>query len=63
MNLLPAAVLMILTLATFWMDLDDTDRLLLAAMDVLSHILFLQHLGRLLPPNGDQTPLVGKNPL
>lgn len=55
---MPALVLMLLTLVTFWMDPTETDRLLLATVDVLSHILFLQHLGRLLPANGDQTPLI-----
>lgn len=59
---LVAAVLMVLTLMTFWMEPSETDRLILAAVGVLSHILFLQHLGRLLPANGDQTPLIGKKP-
>jgi hypothetical protein len=58
-----AAVLMVLTLVTFWMEPSETDRLMLAVLNVLSHILFLQHLGRLLPANGDQTPLIGKNTL
>jgi hypothetical protein len=60
---LVVAVLMLLTLVTYWMDPTETDRLLLATVDVLSHILFLQHLGRLLPANGDQTPLISKNSL
>jgi hypothetical protein len=63
MYVLVAAVLMLLTLVTFWMDPTEMDRLILATVAVLSHILFLQHLGHLLPANGDQTPLVGKNSL
>ncbi|XP_021923211.1 neuronal acetylcholine receptor subunit alpha-2-like isoform X2 [Zootermopsis nevadensis] len=54
----PAVVLMVLTLVTFWMEPSETDRLMLSAVNVLSHILFLQHLGSLLPANGDQTPLM-----
>jgi hypothetical protein len=63
MYVLVAAVLMLLTLVTFWMDPTEADRLILATVDVLSHILFLQHLGHLLPANGDQTPLISKNSL
>lgn len=63
MYIMNAAVLMVLTLVTFWMEPSETDRLMLSAVNVLSHILFLQHLGSLLPANGDQTPLMGKNSL
>ncbi|PNF14165.1 hypothetical protein B7P43_G13485 [Cryptotermes secundus] len=55
---MPAVVLVLLTLLTFWMDPTEMDRLILATVDVVSHILFLQHLGHLLPANGDQTPLI-----
>lgn len=55
---IPAVVLMILTLITFWMEPAEADRLVLAALNLVSHILFLQHLGKILPANGDQTPLI-----
>jgi len=54
---------MILTLITFWMEPAEADRLVLAALNLVSHILFLQHLGKILPANGDQTPLISKNSL
>jgi hypothetical protein len=63
MRSLLAAVLMILTLITFWMEPAEADRLVLAALNLVSHILFLQHLGKILPGNGDQTPLISKNSL
>lgn len=63
MCLLLVAVLMILTLITFWMEPSEADRLVLAALNLVSHILFLQYLGKILPGNGDQTPLISKNSL
>jgi len=54
------AVLMILTLITFWMEPAEADRLILAALNLVSHILFLQYLGKILPGNGDQTPVISK---
>lgn len=56
--IMPALVLMVLTLVTFWMESAETDRLVLASLNLVSHILFLQHLGKILPSNGDQTPLI-----
>jgi len=55
---MPAVVLMILTLITFWMEPAEADRLILATLNLVSHILFLQYLGKILPANGDQTPVI-----
>ncbi|XP_069678419.1 neuronal acetylcholine receptor subunit alpha-2-like [Periplaneta americana] len=56
--ILPAVVLMLVTLATYWMEASESERLILAAVDVLCHFGFLMHLGRVLPSNGDKTPLI-----
>ncbi|KAJ4435499.1 hypothetical protein ANN_18115 [Periplaneta americana] len=52
------AMLMLVTLATYWMEASESERLILAAVDVLCHFGFLMHLGRVLPSNGDKTPLI-----
>ncbi|PSN46712.1 hypothetical protein C0J52_14445 [Blattella germanica] len=54
----PAVVLMLITLAIYWMEPSQSDRIILAAVNVASHIVFLQYLGRMLPPNGNETPLI-----
>jgi hypothetical protein len=43
------------------MEPAEADRLVLATLNLVSHFLFLQHLGKILPANGDQTPLISKN--
>ncbi|XP_069678421.1 neuronal acetylcholine receptor subunit alpha-10-like [Periplaneta americana] len=55
---MPAVVLMLLTLLTYWMKADHADRLILSLLSLFSHFVFLQYLGNMLPSNGDQVPLL-----
>ncbi|KAJ9585130.1 hypothetical protein L9F63_003082 [Diploptera punctata] len=56
--LLPAAVLMFITLMTYWMDATNSDRIFLTVLNIFAHFIFLQYLGYMLPSNGDVTPVV-----
>jgi hypothetical protein len=49
-----------MTLLT-WMKGDQSDRMILAIIDIFAHFIFLQYLGNILPPNGDNSPLIGKH--
>ncbi|KAJ4435498.1 hypothetical protein ANN_18114, partial [Periplaneta americana] len=55
---MPAVVLMLLTLLTYWMKADHADRLIISLLSLFSHFVFLQFLGNMLPSNGDQVPLL-----
>lgn len=54
--LIPALIMIIMNLLIFLMSHEENRRLILCALNVLSHFLFAQHLTWLVPNNGDTTP-------
>ncbi|PSN46711.1 hypothetical protein C0J52_14444 [Blattella germanica] len=56
--IVPAIVLMLMTLLTFWMDPGRSERLFITTLDMFCHFIMLQYIEALLPSNGDKTPLL-----
>ncbi|XP_051164275.1 acetylcholine receptor subunit beta-type acr-3-like [Leptopilina boulardi] len=54
----PAIVLMILTLASLWLDSISTERLVFVCINFICHLLCIQDLQWKLPSNGQAAPLI-----
>nr|CAD7406566.1 unnamed protein product [Timema cristinae] len=56
--IMPAVVLAMITLCSFWMPAVALERITVCCMTFVSHVFFLLYLGYMLPGNTNQVPLI-----
>ncbi|KAG8234691.1 hypothetical protein J437_LFUL015345 [Ladona fulva] len=56
--IIPSLAIALLTLGSYWLDPNKSNRLAACCISTLCHCLYLQYLGLKLPVNGTMTPII-----